>query len=143
MVGLVDIAELNEKVQVRGKDIDVFGVSAQGLVYLISKYPQVADAINGGEVKAEALMKLGGDVVGAIIAAGTGAPGDAQSEEVARKLPLSDQAALIASILRLTLPDGIDPFVEKLSAIAASLGVKGSVADITEQATGSRELSKD
>ena len=66
-------------------------------------------------------MAMGGDAVAAIISAGCGYPGDEKAEAVAGKLSLDAQADLLASILRLTLPKGIGPFVEKLTALGGIL----------------------
>jgi hypothetical protein len=66
-------------------------------------------------------MPVGGDAIAAIIAAGCGYPGDDQAEAVAGKLSLDAQADLLASILRLTLPKGIGPFVEKPTALGGIL----------------------
>ena len=71
-------------------------------------------------------MAIGGDAVAAIIAAGCGYPGDEKAEVVAGQLSLDAQADLLASILRLTLPKGIGPFVEKLTALGGILDVAPS-----------------
>ena len=42
-------------------------------------------------------------------------------EGIAGKLSLDAQADLLAAILRLTLPKGIGPFVEKLTALGGIL----------------------
>jgi hypothetical protein len=77
--------------------------------------------MTGQEVEAAQLMAMGGDAVSAVIAAGCGYPGDEKAEAVAGKLSLDAQADLLASILRLTLPKGIGPFVEKLTALGGIL----------------------
>jgi hypothetical protein len=73
--------------------------------------------MTGQEVETEQLMAVGGDAVAAIIAAGCGYPGDENAETIASKLSIDAQADLLATILRLTLPKGIGPFVEKLTAL--------------------------
>jgi hypothetical protein len=42
---------------------------------------------------------------------------------IAGTLSLDVQADLLAAILRLTLPKGVGPFVEKLTALGSLLGV--------------------
>ena len=44
-----------------------------------------------------------------------GQAGDAQAEAAAGRLGLDDQAELLAAIMTLTMPQGIGPFVDKLS----------------------------
>src|SRR4051794_37464857 len=62
-------------------------------------------------------------------AAGCGYPGDETAETVAGKLSLDTQADLLAAILRLTLPKGVGPFVEKLTALGSILGTDAAPSD--------------
>jgi hypothetical protein len=77
--------------------------------------------MTGKEVGADQLLAMGGDAVAAIIAAGCGYPADDKAEAVAGKLSLDAQADLLTVILRLTLPKGVGPFVEKLTALGGIL----------------------
>lgn len=121
MVGLIDIAPSTETVTVQGSPIAVHGVSAKGVAYLLGRFPELRMLMTGQDVETEQLMAMGGDAVAAIISAGCGYPGDEKAEAVAGKLSLDAQADLLASILRLTLPKGIGPFVEKLTALGGIL----------------------
>ncbi len=128
MVGLIDIAPSVETVDVQGASVAVHGISAKGLAHLLGRFPELRKLMTGQEVETEQLMAIGGDAVAAIIAAGCGYPGDETAETVAGKLSLDAQADLLAAILRLTLPKGIGPFVEKLTAL-------GGVLDAAPSAT--------
>jgi hypothetical protein len=121
MVGLIDIAPKVEMIDVQGTPVAVHGVSAKGLANLLSRFPELRKLMSGQEVEAEQLMAMGGDAVAAIIAAGCGYPGDEKAEAVAGRLAIDTQADLIAAILRLTLPAGLGPFVEKLTALGGLL----------------------
>lgn len=134
MATLLDIAPATEIVEVRGAAIEVHGVSLTGLASLIYRYPQLSEMLSGQSVDVPALLQLSGDVVASIIAAGIGAPGDAASEAVAGKLPLEAQADLLSAILRVTMPGGVGPFVEKLTALASSLGMQKLAQQETLQA---------
>jgi hypothetical protein len=96
--------------------------------------------MSGQEVQADQLLAMGGDAVAAIIAAGCGYPGDNTAETIAGTLSLDVQADLLAAILRLTLPKGIGPFVQKLTGLGSLLGVEDGPSD-TAPATKSRKLS--
>jgi hypothetical protein len=122
MVGLIEIAPSIETVDVQGAPVAVHGVSAKGVAHLLGRFPELRKLMTGQEVEAEQLMAIGGDAVAAIIAAGCGYPGDDQAEAVAGKLAIDAQTDLLAAILRLTLPQGVGPFVEKLTALGAILG---------------------
>lgn len=130
MTSLLDIAPLTAKVKVggAGDDVDVYGVSVEGLVSLISRFPEVRQLLGGGKggagLSEKELLALGGKVVAAVIAAGCGMPGNKEAEEVAAKFNLDTQADFISKILGLTLPNGLAPFVEKLLALGATIGIE-------------------
>lgn len=117
MAGLVDIAAITEKVTIAGTEVEVPGVSAAGVAVLLSRFPELRKLMSGIEVSAEDLLKVGPDALAAILAAGTGEPGNEKAEAAAARLTLGDQADLLAAILRVTLPGGLDPFVEKLTGL--------------------------
>lgn len=128
MPGLLDLNPIAETVTVRGGDVAVSGVSAHGLALLLKRFPQAGGLVSEGAVSVDALLGLGGEVVGAIIAAGCGDPGNGEAEQVAAALPIADQVALLDPILRLTLPDGLGPFVAKLVSLAGALKLNGGEA---------------
>lgn len=115
MVGLLDIAPANETVVIREQAVEVFGVSAKGIAYLIRRFPELRALMSGRTVDTDQLLEVGGSAVSAIIAAGCGLPGDEKGEEVASRLAIDDQAELLSVIFKLTMPKGVAPFVEKLS----------------------------
>ena len=117
MVGLIDIAPLTAEVVIRGSSIAVTGVNAKGVAMLLARFPELRALVTGREVALEAMFALGGEVVAAVIAAGTGAPGDVQAEKAADNLTLEEQADLLAAIFRLTMPNGVGPFVDRLTAL--------------------------
>ena len=122
MVGLVDIAPITSSVSIRGQDITITGVSARGIASLLARFPELRALMTGREVALDELLRLGGDVIAAIIAAGTGAPDDAQAEKAADYLTLEEQADLLAAIVELTMPRGLGPLVERLSRLGLLAG---------------------
>jgi hypothetical protein len=122
MASLLDIAPLTATVSVRGTDIAVSGVSAKGIANLMSRFPEIREMMVGKEVSVDRLMEIGGDAVAAIIAAGTGHPGEPDHEAVAANLNLGEQADLIGAIIKLTAPKGVGPLVEKLAGMTGGLG---------------------
>ncbi len=136
MAGLVDIAAITEKVTVAGTAIEVPGVSAAGVASLLARFPELRKLMTGISVAAEDLLKVGPAALAAILAAGTGAPGDEAAEAAATRLPLGDQADLLAAILRVTLPGGIDPFVEKLAGLGLLVEGKPAAAKAVRSTKG-------
>lgn len=126
MVGLIDIVPATLSVSVGGKDVSVNGVSAAGLAHLLGRFPELRALMSGQEVGTEQLIAMGGDVVGAIIAAGCGYPANEKAEQIGRTLPVGDQADILAAILKLTMPQGVGPFVEKLTALGTVLNAEAA-----------------
>jgi hypothetical protein len=122
MVGLIDIAPLTTTVTIRKVPVDVSGVSARGIAQLLARFPELRALVTGREVAIENILALGGDVVAAIIAAGTGSPGDEAAEQAADRLSVDEQADLLVAIIELTMPRGLGPFVEKLSRLGLASG---------------------
>lgn len=123
MVGLIDLAPSVETVSVQNEAVAVHGVSAEGLAYLLGRFPDLRRLMTGLEVDTPQLLAVGGEAVAAIIAAGCGYPGNDDAEAVAAKLSLDSQADFLTAILRVTLPKGIGPFVNKLTALSGLLDV--------------------
>jgi hypothetical protein len=124
MASLLDIAPRTESIEVQGAPVAVHGISAKGVAHLLGRFPELRKLMSGQEVETDELMAMGGDAVAAIIAAGCGYPGDEKAEEVAGRLAIDAQADLLAAILRLTLPSGVGPFVEKLTALGGILDAR-------------------
>ena len=80
MVSLLDIADQQKTVTIRDKDVAVFGISAQDIVYLFGKFPELRLLMSGkqADLTPETLLKLAPGAVAAAIAAGTGSAGDEQ-----------------------------------------------------------------
>lgn len=126
MVGLMDIVPATASVEVGGKNVSVYGVSAAGLASLLQRFPALRALMSGQTIDTDALIGMGGEVAGAIIAAGCGYPGDEKAEQIGRMLPVGEQADLLAAILKLTMPKGVGPFMEKLTALGSVLNAEPS-----------------
>jgi hypothetical protein len=141
MVSLLDIADQQKTVTIRDKDVVVFGISAQDIVYLFGKFPELRLLMSGkqADLTPETLLKLAPGAVAAAIAAGTGSAGDENAEAVAARLGLGEQLDLLAAIFDLTFPQGVGPFVAKLDALGLLKSADG--ASGWAQATKSPEPS--
>lgn len=117
MAGLLDIAVAYEEV----KGIRVWGLSGEGIAYLFQRFPDIRRAVVGRSVDRDALLALAPDMIAAIIACGIGFVNDPEQEKAAATLSLDLQMDFIDAILRLTMPDGPDPFVDKILAIKGRL----------------------
>lgn len=125
MPGLLDVVALKRSVNVNGTAVAVPGISAYGIAVLLDRFPDLRRVLTGQKVDMNAawLMENVPDAVAAVIAAGTGYPGEAEAEAIAASLSLEPQTELIEAIMEVTLPKGVGPFVERLKAMAEKVGV--------------------
>jgi hypothetical protein len=128
MVSLVDIAPSTRTVPIQGEEIEVTGVTAKGVASLLDRFPELKLLISGKEVNftVDRIQELAPDAIAAIIAAGCGYPGNKKAEAVSEKLAVGDQAELLGAIIELTMPQGIGPFVERITRLLS--GISGGVS---------------
>lgn len=141
MVSLVDIARAAETVSIRGQEVEVTGIGAGAIAALLARFPELRRMFSGREPALDQLLAMGGEIVNAIIAAGTGAAGDRDAEAAADGLNVEEQLALLEAILRATLPNGIGPFMDKLMALGAVVGVDERSLDAAASAVAPRQKS--
>nr|WP_133065589.1 hypothetical protein [Niveispirillum lacus] len=108
----------------------VTGVSAAGLATLLHRFPALLAALGGGNMSAETLAEAAPEALAAVIAAGTGSPGDSKAEAVAATLSASEQLDLLSAIIAETMPQGVEDFVRRLESLAtAATGGRGAPKD--------------
>jgi hypothetical protein len=143
MVGLLDIAPSFKTVSVNGADVNVTGISAKGVAYMLGRFPEFRAIFLGGGMKSENIMETGPQMVAAMIAAGTGSPGDVDAERIADGLNLEAQFDLIEAIIDATMPKGAGPFVKRLTgllnSVAAAQHSPPDQAGVTSPSTGTEK----
>ena len=141
MPSLLDVGDLTEIVEIRGKSVEVQGVSAAGLVVLLGKFPELRSLMTG--TADESILKdLVGklpEAVASIIALATTPPSDdpvarlhrqAAAEIKAAQLSVGEQLDLLTRIWKLTFPRGIRDFLAALETLASEVDVdSGKVPD--------------
>lgn len=110
MPSLLDIAppEINsDTVEIRGVPLTVHGVTAAQWAELYRRFPELRAVVAGRQTDStNVIPAFEGQV--ALIAAGLGNPGDAETEnQIIDRLTSEDQRALVEGILRLSLPGHI------------------------------------
>ena len=124
MADLLDIAPASaiEIVRVAGGErIKVHGLHANAIAAIVARFPDLVLllgglATGGGNTIPKLFGQFGG-AVGPIIAAGCGHLGDEKYEQAAGALLVEDQLKLIKAIWTLTLPNGIGPLMETVTAL--------------------------
>lgn len=137
MATLLDIAQVSESVQIPGKggktqEVEVFGVSAEGVAVLFHRFPEIRMLMTGKSLDKDKLAKLAPAAIAAVIAASTGHPGDKKAEAIAARLPLECQMDILDATVRLTMPGGMGPFVERLQALAALMGASENTNTVAD-----------
>lgn len=124
MPTLLDIAPATETVS----GVPVRGVSARGVAYLLALFPELRSLVTGREftMDAQRLMVMAPEAIAAIIAVGCGYIPDGTPEGLERQtkaeahaatLNVDIQAEFLAAIIRVSLPGGVGPFVERLERL--------------------------
>lgn len=146
-LSLADIGDLGEMVDVGrsdGQKLRVTGISAKGCLILLIRYPDLEKWLTGQSIAIGDIVVQAPDAVAAIIAAGTGAPGDSDAEEVASALPVDRQIDIVEAVYRQTFKEGFGPFVERVLRLydaAVKSGNYGKGAD-TKSPPESKPLSQ-
>lgn len=128
MVGLLDIGDLTDTVEVRGKKVEVRGISARTFFHLLATIPELAAALSGMTPKdlnaADMILKVP-EAVGSIIACATVGPlwsnmspeGKQQHIDAAQNLNIGEQSDFIRKIWTLTFPNGTQSFLDALAEV--------------------------
>lgn len=143
MTSLLDIIPQSVTVPIGAVEIECCGITAAGVANLIGRFPGLRGLLfpEGQQRQGEelsdplALIHAAPETIAAIIAAGTGHPGEEDHEFAAAKLPIENQIDLLSAILNLTLPGGIVPFVEKITALF------GGVSDSSQPPSNAAPLA--
>lgn len=136
MAGLLDLAPLEEVVDVRGTPVTVTGLEARAIARLLAEFPDLRKLLDGVVPEFAEVLNMAADALPKIIASGT-----AFTEDEALRLTLGEQARIFAAILRLTAPDGLGPLVEEVSA-ALGLGKPAAAASGAVASTDSPKRSR-
>lgn len=120
MVSLLDIAPQTVQVHVNGSAVDVSGISAEGIVSLLQRFPELRKLISGKGIEIEDMVNLAPGIIAAVIAAGTGSIANAEAERIAANLAVEMQVEFLTKIGELTFPGGVGPFVERLKRMGGA-----------------------
>lgn len=123
MASLLDLAPPAREVAVRGGAVTVTGLGLDAIAALARRFAAMRELLGGGEVDlVPALAAGGGELIGAVIAAGSGHAGNPAHEAAAQRLAARDQLALLAAIVEETVPNGVGELVARVRAMAERLG---------------------
>jgi hypothetical protein len=109
MPSLLDIAPPDigaKEVEIRGITLRVRGIAAVDWAALYARFPELRIMVGGGSEDIDRIRAMAAQ--SALIAAGTGKPGDADVERAAMcNLSTDERQSLIEDIIRLSLPGDV------------------------------------
>lgn len=118
MASLLDIGPLTEEVDIHGTKVTVNGLSAADIFRLFADFPDMGLLLKTGEGSAQdVVMQLAPELLAKIIAMATGAPHDKEIEAKAKMLGAADQLAILMAVQRLSFPEGLGPFIERVTSL--------------------------
>lgn len=120
MASLLDIAPKYAEIE----GVTVPGISAEGIAHILNQFPEIQRLVQGRDVPAEEIMQRFPLAVSVIIAAGCGHPGDKDHEAAAARLSIETQLDFLQTIMRVTFPNGLMSFVERVTRLASGLDVE-------------------
>jgi hypothetical protein len=125
MVSLVDIGPATSSVTIRGKDVEVIGMTAEHIVKLFIKVPELRRLVTGkaDEDVMTTLFNTFPHLLGQITAACVGGMDNPQVIEAASNLSLGEQWMLIEASMKITFPQGVGNFLDGLLALMGQKGV--------------------
>ena len=117
MVSLVDIVPQTRPVELSIGTVELRGLGLRHIADLLVRFPELRKLWAGGApaFDVDTLIEAAPDAVGCIIAIAASQPEAA--ETIGDALSIDDAAECLIAIRELTMPGGVDPFVEKLSRL--------------------------
>ena len=126
-LSLRDISDFGENVDIGdGRKLKVRGISAQGVLLLLMRFPDLQKWLSGQSLKLADTFFQAPETISAVIAAGTGSPGDADAEEIAASLPVEVQTDVLEAVYRQTFRSGFGPFVKRVLVLYAAAVQSGN-----------------
>jgi hypothetical protein len=123
MADLLDIAPSTavDVVKIDGKRIIVRGLHGDAVASIVARFPDLGFVLGGAVagMSVPRLIERFGHAIGPIIAAGCGHLGDEKYEKHASTILIEHQLDLVKAIIRLTFPNGLLPFAQKLAMLVA------------------------
>jgi hypothetical protein len=130
MVSLVDIVPQTRPVTLSIGTVELRGLGLRHIADLLVRFPELRKLWTNGApaLDVDTLIEAAPDAVGAIIAIAASQPEAA--ETIGDALSLDDAAECLIAIRELTMPGGVDPFVERLSRLlGADVSLSGRDQD--------------
>jgi hypothetical protein len=134
MVSLVDIVPQKRTVQIAAGTLELRGLGLRQIADLLLRFPELRKLFVEGApaLDFDALILAAPDAIGAIVAEAADQPQAA--EAIANgALALEDLAECLVVIRDLTMPNGVAPLFDRLTALVGAAGQSGREAVTSAQ----------
>ncbi len=128
MVDILDIAPVMTKVKYRGEELSVPGLSIEGIVHLLVRYPEVSSIFQGKKMDTEMsdILKLGINFVADFLAAGLGHTDDEKVIKICRAMKPEEVFDIGEAIIKDSFPGGAANFMVRVQTAMSSIGIQES-----------------
>jgi hypothetical protein len=138
MATLLDIGPLTEDVEVRGVALTVQGLTAGHIFQLFAEFPEMRKMVENKQGNPQDIMLgLAPELIAKMIAMALGEARNAEVEAKVKTMGAGDQLTILAAVQRLSFPDGIGPFVDRVTAIMTSAAPKMALVNSSNSTTSS------
>ena len=137
MPSLSDIVAKSEPMNIGGVEFTCHHLGIEDLGVLLGRFPGLAAALSRREntsLSAADILRDGKGAAFALIAAAIGKAGDSVEEEAAASLPAEYQLRILTTVIKLSFPGGLVPFIEEFTRM---LGIRAPAASGRELDTTS------
>jgi hypothetical protein len=132
MVSLIDIVPQTRTVHIAAGELVLRGLGLRQVAGLLLRHPELRRLFAAGELDIDGLLIAAPDACGEIVAEAAGQPEAA--EQIADAMPLDDVALCLVAVRDLTMPEGLAPFMDRLSkfmGVASGGRPNGKAPDTT------------
>jgi hypothetical protein len=121
MVSITDIGPLSKTMQLRGKDVEVTGISALILFDVLKDSDAMKKLFMERELNTENIQSLSASaphIMGQLIASALGHHGEPDFIEAAMKnLSAGEQAEILANMIAVSFPSGLPAFMDQMTSL--------------------------
>lgn len=117
------VPKLENTVEIQGVKLDIKPLTLMSAAKLIRRFPDAIKAIFGETDMVDALVSCGPEFLAAAIVASLDTLGNLEEELKVSQLPDDMQLEIFSEILAITMPEGLEAFLDKLIPLAEKMGL--------------------
>lgn len=113
-----------ETVNINGVEIEIKALSLMTISKLFRRFPEATKVMFGENTDIQTvLINSAPEMIAAVISAGMGQVNDIENEQEIAQLPDEYQLELLSEIIAITMPEGLEGFLGKLTPFLSKMGM--------------------